>query len=122
MSIQKFNGENQLLLGFDDVQFLQEIVRRYPEAKMLAGPAEASPEGNQELKDTGIAYQVFDETTPVHQTAIEADRTFLGLLLVKAALNEDRSKFPKLSDANWQGLVDLTNNVVTKGLTPNNIV
>ncbi|MCD8566384.1 MAG: hypothetical protein LRY36_00335 [Alphaproteobacteria bacterium] len=113
MSAQQFSGNNQSLLALGDIEFLQKIVKRYPEARLLAGPAEASPEGNQELKDTGIAYQVFDETTSVHQTAIEADRTFLGLLLVKAALNEDRSKFPKLSDANWQGLVDLTNDVVT---------
>lgn len=102
------------LLDLEDVQFLQEIVKRYPEAKMLAGPAEASPEGNQKLQDTAIAYDVFNEDTPVHETAIEADRTFLGILLFKAAYNEDRSKFPNLSDDNWQGLVSLTkNNVIT---------
>lgn len=112
MTLDKFSAGWQTLLRKDDIEFLQELVTRFPEAKMLAGPAEASPEGNQELKDTAIAYQVFDETTPVHQTAIEADRTFLGLILLKAALNEDRSKFPKLSDENWQGLLDLTNDTI----------
>ena len=79
MSTKQFSPIWQSFLALDDIEFLREIVIRYPEAEMLAGPAEASPEGNQDLKDTAIAYQVFDETTPVHQTAIEADRTFLGL-------------------------------------------
>lgn len=69
------------LLKLNDIDFLKEIVARYPETHLLSGQAEAPPEGNQKLKENPLAYQVFQS---VHPEAIEADRTFLGLLLLKA--------------------------------------
>lgn len=102
----------QNLTSAQDTHFLKALVKQYPEAELLAGEAENSPEGNQYLKESAIAYQVFDETIDVHETAIEADRTFLGLKLFKAAYNKDQSKFPHLSDINWQKLVELTHDIV----------
>ncbi len=99
------------IIKLDDIEFLKEIVSLYPETKLLAGPAEASPEGNQTLKDTALAYQVFDEDTLVHETAIEADRTFLSLILFKDVLNGERSKFPQLFDSDWEALSGLTHNI-----------
>lgn len=112
MALDKFSKGWRTLLRNDYVEFLQALVSRFPEANMLAGPADASPEGNQKLRDTAIAYQVFEKKTPVHKTAIEADRTFLSLTLLKAALNKDRSKFPNLSYKNWSSLLSITNDTI----------
>ncbi len=98
------------LLQLEDVAFLKAVVARYLETNMLAGKAEASPEGNPTLKDTALAYKVFD-ADEVDPTAVEADRTFLGLLLFKAAYNGDKSKFPNLDEQNFQALQEFTHRI-----------
>lgn len=99
------------LLQQDDISFLKAIVERYPETRLLAGAAESSPEGNQTLKEGALAYRVFAHT-PLAPTAIEADRTFLGLLMLKAALTGDRSKYPHLSEPAFAALHRLTRNII----------
>ena len=69
------------LVTMEDTQFLKALVAYCPEAVLLAGEAESSPEGSQRLKETALAYQVFEPSIRIHETAIEADRTFLGLKL-----------------------------------------
>lgn len=99
------------LLGLEDLSFLHAIIRRYPEANFLAGPAEASPEGNPKLKDSALAYKVF-EPSQVHPEAIEADRTFLGLLLLKACLNGNHAYFPNLSQESFDKLKVFTQRII----------
>ena len=79
----------------EKVAYLRHTVDCYKEMEMLAGPAEASPEGNPLLKPDALSYEVFD--CPVDATAIEAERTFLGLVLFRAVLKDDKSFFPHLS-------------------------
>ncbi len=100
------------LVTMEDTQFLKALVAYCPEAVLLAGEAESSPEGSQRLKETALAYQVFEPSIRIHETAIEADRTFLGLKLFKAAHQGDREKFPHLSDQNWRKLSHLTQEIV----------
>lgn len=95
------------LLMLNDIAFFKAIVARYPETVVLAGKAEASPEGNPHLNNDALAYKVF-ECHMVDPTAIEADRTFLGLLLFKSVLDVDHSKFPNLSKSNFNQLVEYT--------------
>ncbi len=89
------------MLPLDDVSFLRAILARYPETALLAGAAETSPEGNPKLKPEAFSYKVFKGTN-VDETAVEAERTFLGLLLFKAAVNGDKSFFPALSEPSFQ--------------------
>jgi len=81
------------LLAMEDMAFLQEILRRYPEIACLAGRAEASPEGAPRLRPDAHAYRVFDASLAVDPTAIEAERTFVGLLTLKWALSGDYDSF-----------------------------
>lgn len=106
------------LLALDDVFFLKELVHRYPEMTYLAGKAEASPEGNPILRKDALAYQVFGEKA-VDSTAIEADRTFLGLLTLKWVLTDQYEKFTslqtnpavKLTRASFDKLRDYTRRI-----------
>ena len=84
------------------VPYLRRVVQSYQEMEMLAGPAEASPEGNSLLASDALSYSVFD--CPVDQTAIEAERTFLGLILFEAVLRGDNSYFPHLSPKSFTRL------------------
>ena len=95
------------ILAWSDVPFLKAVVARYPETARLAGPAEASPEGNPRLKPGSLAVRVF-EGIPVDETAIEAERTFVGVLLFRAVLNGDASAFPFLAPAAFANLRDFT--------------
>lgn len=100
------------LLQLETLAFLQALVDRYPETRLLAGPAEASPEGNQTLKAGAWAYKVFGASVAVDPTAIEADRTFLGLLMLKAALTGDKSKYPHLSETAFVALQHFTRHII----------
>lgn len=84
------------LLKLEDLAFLRQLAKRYPETAYLAGPAEASPEGNQSLKPDALVHKVFDADIKIDPTAIEADRTFLGLLTLKWVLNGDYDQFTAL--------------------------
>lgn len=84
------------LLALNDLEFLQALVQRYPESGYLAGKAESSPEGTPVLRQDALAYQVFGVKTGVDATAIEADRTFLGLLTLKWVLTDQYNKFTSL--------------------------
>jgi hypothetical protein len=84
------------LLKLSDVALLQALVKRYPETIYLAGKAEASPEGNPLLKNNALAYQVFDSNVEIDPTAVEADRTFLGLLTLKWVLTGEYHQFTSL--------------------------
>ncbi len=95
----------------DDIEFLKAIVARYPETRALAQEAEATPEGGTaNLKKDAMAYAVFEEQP--EQTAIEADRTFMGLKLFKAAYNNDKSLFPHLTAENFAELHSMTHATV----------
>eukprot|EP01040_Poterioochromonas_malhamensis_P001789 gene1789-1910_t len=87
------------------IDWLKELFLKYPEIGFLSGPAEASPEGNPRLKADSLASKVFPTFDP---TAIEADRTFLGLILFKAVLENDATKFPNLSSEKFVELRDFT--------------
>lgn len=107
------------LLALDDIAFLREILRRYPEMLCLAGPAEASPEGTPRLKPGALAYQVFPAGIAVDPAAIEADRTFVGLLALKWVLAGEEARFTaaqpapeKLTAASFAKLRDYTQGVV----------
>ena len=104
------------LMGQNEVDFLEEISYVFaPETTMLAGPAVPSPEHNPTLKPESLAYQVFKGETLIHDTAVEADRTFTGLLLYRAVRIFQKQKpaaFPNLSDAEYADLVTFTNNIV----------
>ncbi|HTK84384.1 MAG TPA: hypothetical protein VL625_04800 [Patescibacteria group bacterium] len=104
----------QALLDLDNVSFLKEIVKLYPEAKLLAGPAIPSPERNDKLVPQALAYQVFDEATPVHETAVEADRTFTSLVLLRSALTNTvkGGEFPKLSDQGYEDLRKMNADII----------
>jgi hypothetical protein len=84
------------LLALNDLEFLRALVRRYPESGYLAGKAEASPEGAPLLRQDALAYQVFGANVGVDASAIEADRTFLGLLTLKWVLTDRYDKFTSL--------------------------
>lgn len=99
------------LLKLDDIPFLKAIVARYPETMLLAGAAEATPEGNPKLKPDAMTHVVFDH--PVDEAAIEAERTFVGLVLFKAVLNGARSFYPHLSPKSFNRLRDFTLGQVT---------
>jgi hypothetical protein len=84
----------------------------------LTGKAEASPEGNPELRKTALAYQVFSREE-VDPFAIEADRTFLGLLTFKWVINAQYKQFTclqtglnKLSRASFDKLHAYTLQVI----------
>ena len=108
-----YNTKPSDLLKLDDIEFLKAIVERYPEMELLAGAAEASPEGNRILKEDALAYKVF-EGKNIDPTAIEADRTFLGLLALKAVMMGDKSKFPNISDDNFAKLEAFTKSVIVR--------
>jgi hypothetical protein len=96
-----------LVTDDDYIAFVKEIWRKYPEVKYLAGSAEATPEGSPTLSSNALAYKVFEDIT-VDSTAIEADRTFLGLILFQAVLDNDSSKFPHLSSEKFHQLRKFT--------------
>lgn len=106
------------LIQLPDLEFLQELVHRYPEASYLSGQAEASPEGNPTLRADALAYRVFDEGT-VDPSAVEADRTFLGLLTLKWVMTDQYEQFTslqtnpdnKLSRASFNALRDYTRRI-----------
>lgn len=108
------------LLALSDIDFLTAVVKRYPEAEYLAGKAESSPEGNPVLKKEALAYKVFDSGVTVDPTAIEADRTFLGLLTLKWVLTDQYEQFTslqsnpqiKLSRQSFDALRDYTQNIL----------
>ena len=110
--MNNFSERQQKLLNLNDVDFLKTLILNYPEGNLLAGAAESSPEGNQTLKEDSITYEVFDKKIKVDPTAVEADRTFLGLNLLKAILNGDKERFPNLSNENFNKLTELTLSVV----------
>jgi hypothetical protein len=78
----------------------------------MAGPAEASPEGNPELKPGSIVQEIFGEKC--HSTAIEAERTFVGFYLFQAVLSGDASKFPSFSVEDFKCLQDFTFKILEK--------
>jgi hypothetical protein len=78
----------------------------------LLGKATASPEGSQQtLRDDGLAYQVFPDRD-IDPTAIEYDRTAMGLLCLRGVINNDSSLFPSLSEASFQRLRQFTVSIV----------
>jgi hypothetical protein len=79
----------------------------------VVGPAEASPEGNPELKPGCIAREIFGEKC--HPTATEAERTFVGFYLFQAVLKGDACKFPSFSTEDFQCLQDFTFKILEKG-------
>jgi len=99
------------LLKLDDEPFLKAVAERYPEVKWLAGKSEASPVGNQTLRPDAMTYSVLSDENP-DPTAIEAERTFLSLLLFKDILAHNNNKFPNLSKDNFNTLCDLTHSIV----------
>ena len=117
MSGEKGKRAAKELIELDKIEFLKALVAKYPETKLLAGAAQASPEGNQKLKEEALAYKVFDKSVEINPTAIEADRTFLGLLVFKAGILKsvmtgDREMFPNLSDNGFKKLQEFTNSIV----------
>jgi len=99
------------MLALEDINFLRTLVIRYVEASYLAGKAEAPPGKPSVInRETTLANKVFD--IPVDPGAIEADRTFLGLLSFKWVLNDRYDLFTasqtnpktKLSPASFQRL------------------
>jgi hypothetical protein len=102
---------SKLLKLADSISFLKAVCQRYPETLYLLGEATASPEGNQTLKSDALAYQVFPDQA-IATTAIEFDRTAMGLLCFRAVLNNDPSLFPSLSEASFKRLCDFTRQVV----------
>ena len=102
---------SQLLKLADSISFLKAVCQRYPETLYLLGEATASPEGNQTLKSDALAYQVFPDQA-IATTAIEFDRTAMGLLCFRAVLNNDPSLFPSLSADSFQQLQQFTVSIV----------
>ena len=101
--------ENLMIL--QDLEFLKKIVYLYPEIKALIGKSPmATPSGPKILSSKSLSYQIFNEAE-IDPTAIEIDRTFLSLLLFKAAYNNDKSKFPKLNDDNFNSLTQFVRNI-----------
>jgi hypothetical protein len=100
-----------LLKLADSISFLKAVCQRYPETLYLLGEATASPEGNQTLKSDALAYQVFPDQA-IATTAIEFDRTAMGLLCFRAVLNNDPSLFPSLSADSFQQLQQFTVSIV----------
>jgi hypothetical protein len=78
----------------------------------VIGPAEASPEGNPELKPGSIAEEIFGEKC--HPTAVEAERTFVGFYFFQAVLKGDASKFPSFSAEDFKCLQDFTFKILEK--------
>ncbi len=68
------------------VDCLKEFLLKHPEIRYLSGQAESTPEGNS-LQPDSLASKKFPTFDP---TAIEADRTFLELILFKAVLQNGR--------------------------------
>ncbi len=114
MSLEKFSNKNESLLARDDIAFLKEVVERYPdETRFLTGPAEASAEGRRDrLKDDALARQVFDDIE-IYDEAIEADRSFMNILLFKDVLNRQSARFANLSEDNFNALCDLVHEQIT---------
>ena len=100
------------ILSLSNIQFLQALVLRYPEMAYLLGEATASPEGNQTLKTDALVFQVFPERT-IADTAIEYERTAMGLLCFKAVMQGDSSLFPSLSQDVFNQVRYFTISVVT---------
>lgn len=96
----------QDLIKKDDIAFLKAIVSRYPETIHLIEDAEASPEGSQTINSNALSHKVFTTIVPIN--AIEAERTFLGLLLLKDVLNNDKKRFPYLSAESFKKLYKYT--------------
>lgn len=86
--------------------FLKSLRSKFREISYLAGPAEATPEGTTVfLGKDALAPRIFEQ---VANDAIEADRTFLGLLLFKGVLENATSLFPNLNSENFQRLQHYT--------------
>ena len=99
------------ILKLDFIPFLRALSQRYPEMLYLLGEATASPEGNQTLREDALAYRVFPDQL-IASTAIEFDRTAMGLLCFKTVMNDDPSLFPFLSEASFQELRTFTTQFV----------
>ena len=104
------NSDLATAIKYDDIDFLKFVVARYPETKRLAESANASPEGNQQLRPGALTYAVFEN---VDVNVIEAERTLISILLLKDVLTDERTHFEHLSKEGYIKLRSYTYAVLT---------